>query len=317
MDAAAEGDVAAAGPRHVQAVRLVEGLRIAVGGAQRQDGGRAAPERDAVHFAVVDDAPQIELHRGIEAQQLLHRGRDPARVLAQQPHLLRVLQERQHAVADQVGRGLVAGDEQQPQHGQHLALRQRVAGLFRLREGADDVVARLAPAGLDDRQEVGVEGRARGVRASPLPRADERLQDARAGVRPLREARPVLRRHPQHLRNHDHRKRTGHRAHQVEAGRVVDGVEELVHHRPDVRLEGVDDPRRERLVDQGPQARVVRRIEEQHRPVRPRRHGPAAAPVRRHAVGAVREAPEVTQDRLDVRVTGEHPGIQDAAAVHR
>ena len=270
-----------------------------------------------MRFAVFDDAPQVELHRGVEAQQLLHPGRDPARVLPQQPHLLGVFEERQHAVADEVGRRLVAGDEQQAQHGQRLALRQRVAGLLRTGEGADDVVARLAPAGLDDRQEVGVEGLARGGCARPLPRPDERLENARAVVRPLREAGPVLGRHPQHLRDHDHRERTGHGAHQVEAGRIVHGVEQLVHHRPDVRLEGVDHPRRERLVDQRPQARVVRRIEEQHRPVRPRRHRSASAPVRRHAVGAVREAPEVAQDRLDVRMAGEHPGVQDPAAVHR
>ena len=76
-----------------------------------------------------------------------------------------------------------------------------------------------------------------------------------------------MRRQPQHLGNHDHRQRTGHRRHQVEAGRVGDGVEQFDHDPPDMGLEGVDGPRGKGLIDQDPQARMLRRVQEQQGPV--------------------------------------------------
>ena len=122
-----------------------------------------------MHLAVLQHGPDIELHRGVETQQLFDCRRYPARVLPQKRELLRVPQKRQHAVADQVRGGLVAGNQQQAQHQQHLALGEGVSLLLRLGEGADDVVPGLAAPGLDDGHEIGVERLAGRDGPAPAP----------------------------------------------------------------------------------------------------------------------------------------------------
>ena len=158
VDAAAERDVAALGALDVEPLR-----------DRRIPPGRGSPHRwrgwrrrraaawNAVYLAVLQHGPNVELHRRVEAQQLLHRSRYPARVFPQKRELLRVPQQRQHAVADQVRGGLVAGNQQQAQHQEHLALGEGISLLFRLGEGADDVVPGVAAPGLNDGHEVGVE----------------------------------------------------------------------------------------------------------------------------------------------------------------
>ena len=170
-------------------------------------------------------------------------------------------QQRQHAVADQVDGGLVAGDQQQPQHGQHLALVQPVALFLRLGQPAQYIVLRLGATLLDDRREIGIEigGGALGILAFRL--ADGRFENARAAVGPAPEPGAVFRRDPQHLGDDDHRQRLGDRLHEVEAGQVLDAVQKLVHQAPDMRLQRIDRPRRERLAHQRTQAAVVRRVQ--------------------------------------------------------
>ena len=93
------------------------------------------------------------LHRRVVAQQLLDRASISSRVLAQVAKLIRMPQQRQHAVADQVRRRLVPGGEQQHAVGeqlvrvQHSRLPARAGRTSRLSPG---VVRRL----LDDALEV-------------------------------------------------------------------------------------------------------------------------------------------------------------------
>ena len=228
---------------------------------------------------------------------------------------LRIAEQREHAVADEVGGGLVARDEQQAEHVQHLLPGEDVAFLLRLHEGAHDVILGFRAPGLDDGPEVVAE-RLPGLGPDrALPRADRRLEEAGALVRPDPEPRPVLRPHPQHLRDHDDRQRIRHRLHEIEAGRVH-LVQQGVREAADLRLQGVDRPPGERLVDEGAQPGVVRRVEEQHGVVVGGGHH-GLLPAGEVALGrVVGEAPVVAEDGVHVRVAGEHPSVQQPAAVH-
>ena len=53
-----------------------------------------------------------ELHRAVEAQAFVGGVRVEARIVAQSFELRPMVEERECAVADEVDRGLVAGDEQ-------------------------------------------------------------------------------------------------------------------------------------------------------------------------------------------------------------
>ena len=71
---------------------------------------------------------------------------DEAGIVAQRLELLGMAQQRQHAVADQVDRRLVAGDEEEDAGGEQLVLAQLVAGLLGGDEAGEHVVARRRAA---------------------------------------------------------------------------------------------------------------------------------------------------------------------------
>ena len=226
MDAPAQGQVGTLGTADVEAVGMVEGLRVAIGGADQEDDVVLPAQFEPVHLAVREGAAEERLGRRIVAQQFFHRGGDQARILAQPPELVRVAQQREHPVADQVGGGLVAGDQEQAQHVERLALGQPLALVLHLHQRAQDVVAGLDPALRDNRPEIRVE-LAGGVHGDgALAGTDRGLQQPGALIRPEPEPVPVLRRYAQHLRDHDDRQGLGERGHEIEARCGVDLVEE-------------------------------------------------------------------------------------------
>ena len=113
MDAPAEGNVAVVGARDVEAVRVGKLSRIAVGGADERHHQLALADRVAAQLDVLARDARRALHRAVVAQQLFHGAGDEPGALAQPAELRGMAQERQGAVADQVDRGLVAGDEQE------------------------------------------------------------------------------------------------------------------------------------------------------------------------------------------------------------
>ncbi|MGY5121441.1 hypothetical protein ACWC2H_37335 [Streptomyces sp. 900105755] len=72
----------------------------------------AAMERPA-RSKVVPGPPQHQLHGAVVAQEFLDSCRDQVRPVAQPVGRLRVLQEGEDGVADEVGGRLVAGDQEQ------------------------------------------------------------------------------------------------------------------------------------------------------------------------------------------------------------
>ena len=199
----------------------------------------------------------IRLHRRIEAQQLLHRPRDEAGIGSQPFELAGTAKEREDAVADEVGGGLVSGDEEQAKQVQHLAPAQALAPVLGLREGAQEVVARgLAPL-LDDRAEIGVEGCRGGIAEPAFAHADGGFEQARAPGRPVLESGPVFGRHAEHLGDDDDGQGLGKGRHEVEGGGIADVVEQRAHDGADAGLERGDRLAGEGAVQQRPQPRVV------------------------------------------------------------
>ncbi len=122
-----------------------------------------------------------------------------------------MLEQRQDAAAEQVGRRLVAAEEQQRAHRQQLVARERVVVLG---PGPDEVVEQglIAVAGrvLDQpfevRDQLGHPGFGPVVAVGVVDRAEDQRGDV---GRPGLEAVAVLARHAEHLRDHDRRKRVG------------------------------------------------------------------------------------------------------------
>ena len=166
---------------------------------------------------VLERDAQRRLHGAVEAQQLLDRGGQEPRLGAETAPLFGLAEQGEHAVADQVRRGLVAGEQQQVAGREQLGVAQRVALLLRLDHRADQVVARRAAAIRDGVGEVAEEAagrpRWRRARASALGDADARDQRAR----PLAELAVVADRDAEQLGDHDRGQRLGEVVDQVEA----------------------------------------------------------------------------------------------------
>jgi hypothetical protein len=250
------------GTPDVEPVRLGERLGVAVRrGQQSQD------RRTRGRFEVADPQPAAHpppghLYRRVVAQRLLDRTRGQPRVGAQRRELLGMAQQRQNPVADQVDRGLVAGDQQQDAGGQQLLLGELVAVLLDADQMGQQVrTGRGAPPG-DQLPEV------RGELVARLGRILDRPAQQRRGVhpqgkpcRPALEPFPVGQRYAEQLADHAYRQRVGQAADHVE--RVPDAAEQLVDDLVDVVLEAGHDPRGERRRDQPPQPGVVGRVAEQ------------------------------------------------------
>ena len=163
-----QAEVGAAAERHdlrllacdVEAVRLREDGRIAVARAEQDDDLFALRDRRLGDLDVRRRGSRRQLDRRVVAQQLLDGGLDGGAVL-EQVQLVAVAQEREHAVADEVLRRLVSGDEDQDAQAEQLLLRQLLVVLLGGDERGQEVVARFLAAVLDEGPEVHAELRDR------------------------------------------------------------------------------------------------------------------------------------------------------------
>ena len=116
----------------VQHVRIGEDRRIVVGGAEHRQ-HRVTGLGDDLLAARTDEHGRLHrhahgvLHRAVEAQQLVDRGIVERRIVAPAEQLVRVAQQRQRAVADQVDGRLVPCDVQQDDERDQLGRAERVA----------------------------------------------------------------------------------------------------------------------------------------------------------------------------------------------
>jgi hypothetical protein len=140
-------------------------------------------------------------------------------------------------------------------------------------------------------------------------RQQKRVEPARDVEPPALEALVVLEGDAEHLADHDHRQRVRELLDQVHRALALHAGEEAVHDVLDVRPQPLHHPRRERLVHERAQARVVRRIAVEHgqRALRRDRH----AQLRRDdLLDGFLGGAAVAQDRHHVLVPGQHPEAQ-------
>ena len=123
VNAAAERVMVHVRSRDVEAVGLRVNLRIAIRGGEQRDHRFAATHRAAADRDVGRRDARALHHRRLEAQNLLDGVVDQRGVVAQLVQLLGVPEQDPHAVADEIGRGHVAGDQQQLAHRHDLVRR--------------------------------------------------------------------------------------------------------------------------------------------------------------------------------------------------
>ena len=221
--------------------------------------------------------------------------------------------ERERAVADQVHRRLVTGDEEEDARGEQLLLAQLVARLLRGDEAGQHVGPRLGAAPRDEIAEVVGELVASGE--APLGHLGVRRQPD--GVEPPRDVEPprleplaVLERHAEHLADDGDGQGVGEVLDEVHPALVLDAVEQAVDDLLDVGAQDVHHARGEGLADEAAQARVVGGIAIEHRQARPR-HGKAEARGHEGGDGLLGEA-RIAERRDDVLVAGEDPEAERA-----
>ena len=234
--------------------------RVAIrGGEDRQHRltGRDRGARDCDRLG--GEPPGAELDRSVEAQQLLNGGLHQTWVRLELRELVRMCEQGEGPVADQVDRGFEAGEQQDERHGGGFVLGQVLAVV----RGADERGEQVVLGRVGGQDEPLLVNELLEIATHPLDRAADpaaRTAAIRHAVRPLVEDRLVLRRYTQHLADHDHRQRERVRPDQIDrlrAERIQQPVRDLDHPRLEVR----DSARRERLRHQPAQPSVVRRIE--------------------------------------------------------
>ena len=149
---AAEADVQRLdGTPDVEAVRAGERALVAVGRLQHQEHAVPRPDRPAVAVVVLHHPADQDLDRALEPQHLLDGPVHQGRVGPQPGQLGRVPVQRDDGVAQQVGGGLVPGEQDQRAQRHQLRVVQAVAVLVRTtQQQADHVLARLPAAPLDE-----------------------------------------------------------------------------------------------------------------------------------------------------------------------
>ena len=273
------------------------------------------------------------MDRRVVPQQLFHRVREKAGTLAQQLHLLRMAQQGQQAVADQVRGGLVANLEQHLQHdvvapcecragvfascvyepGNHVVPGLGLALFDKLRKGVPEPhldrnhVAQRFSVNLGVRQGKRKAGFLHGAHhraVAPVGRKG-------AAVEPVLQNRKISVRPADHAPNDSHGQRHGKHGHQIERAPALNClIQQFVRRRANVVLHLCLIARAERMVGQTAKVRVGRWIREVHWANGRRR-------VRRSPATAVAEAFVVPQDAVDVAVARHQKMPGQNAAVTR
>ena len=163
-------------------------------------------------------------------------------------------------VADQVGGGLVARDEQQEGEADHLRLAQALPIDLRGEQRAQQVVARLAPALREHLREVAPQLERRSHRLGGAGAVDPCRIELRDLGGLLLEPLLILGGHPEHLGDHDRRQRRRELAHQIELVPALEVVQQRAGDGADPELEERDAARREGAAHQRAQLRVARTV---------------------------------------------------------
>jgi hypothetical protein len=127
---------------YVEAVRVRPARLVPVGGSEQQQYPRAFRHRGAVDRDVLGERACHQRGRTVEAQHLFDRRRNQARIGEQCRALIRVAVQPVHGIAEQLGRRLVAGDQQQEAEPKQFVRGEPFTVLLCLDQHADEVVSR-------------------------------------------------------------------------------------------------------------------------------------------------------------------------------
>ena len=149
MDAVAEPEVRPVAAADVEDVGGWEPARVAVDRPQAYQRLFARGDLHAVEGHRLGRHPERGMRdRGGEADELVDRGGKLPRIGQQRLELAGVVQQGHHPVADQAGRGVVAGDDELEQARQQLLGGERVA-FGGGGQDADQVAGRTTPLGVE------------------------------------------------------------------------------------------------------------------------------------------------------------------------
>ena len=261
----------------------------------------------------------------VVAQAFLNGGGDQGRILLQFSQLVGVSQQRQQAVADQAGGGLVAGLQQKGADAEQLGLAEPVPPGLDRDQIADQIGPRVPPALVEQPAQVmgqlqdasvGAPGDGGVVAAHPFH------EDGQV-VGPALEPVPVLGGHPQQLGNRDGWQRVGEFRDDVQTSFGPDRLQKILGDGLNSGPQALQSSRREGPVDQGAQAGVVGGVvvlhpggEEPSQRLHFRLNLPRQLS-QQQAEPLRREARVVLQGKPDIVVAGQNPTVGPIAPVDR
>ena len=159
MRAVAEGEMATRAAGNVENLGVVEGERVAIGGAEHEEDALAPGDGFAAQRDVFGGDAGDGVGGPLVTQDFLDRAGGERRVGAQRRKPFGALQQQADAVADEVGRRFVAGEEEQGAVGDEFLLAQGVVGVARGDQGVDEGAVRaFAPTPGHGFLKIGVEG---------------------------------------------------------------------------------------------------------------------------------------------------------------
>ncbi len=233
--------------------RPYRSARVAVGGAQGDD-HRVAGGNLAVLF---EEAPGGQLEGTVVAEEFVDRAGHEVRVVAQAGELGRVAEEGDQGGGDLVGDRFLAGHEELEDHRVQLLLRQ-LATVAGHHQAAEEIVVPVVAFVSDDVGDIALQAVQPGlvVRPSGVGGAD-RLDDL-APV--LVEAGRQFCREPDDLGEDLEGEGGGERGHEIGGTRLREGVDEGVGQFLEAGPQPLDTARGERVGDEAPHPRVLRRV---------------------------------------------------------
>jgi len=266
----AEGQVHAFVTPDIETLRITEAARIVIGLPDMQDGQLAALQALAGQRHVLQQAAAGVLHRAVMAQHLPHGHPQGGRVrlagLECGP-LRGILQQGEHAIAEQIAGGLVAGKEQGAALGQQFvaiqlsacmglqqaAQKTSLGQLVRSRQRLAEEITQIAHGLL----------RREGLRDVRRRTADEGRQIGR----PVDEFRRNAVGQSQQLRNHQGGQGTCKARDEIEAACCLrighDGIGQPLRQCGDVATPGLQVSRFESRIEYAAQAAMGAAVEEQ------------------------------------------------------
>ena len=266
VDPVAERDVPVVRAVEQQPVWLRESLGITIRCPEQDPHPFSSAQDPASDLHVRLDDADPDLDGAIEAQQLLDGGPEEIRVTMQRAQRVGMPQQREHAVADQVGGRLVPG-EQQERAGldQLVLLEPRAVGLCAHEAAHQIVVASLATM-THDVAEVIVEGGGTLLCASdpicPVGGHLHRAAERGEVYGPLLDPVEVGGRHAEQVADHHRRKGKGEVRHEIARAGLGQAVEQEVDYRLHPRPQALHDGGGERRCDEIPEPRVAGRVVE-------------------------------------------------------